>query len=164
MNIDEELGMAQAKHWLANLLTSMNDGGLWIIPRSSSLLKVIDKQHKVYSIDCSAYEESTLRVMAELGWTRVGQTVRAEIYDFDRDSNGNPTSHYTLWQDGQVIYATKRRDQCGYGSDRADGALWKADKITGLDLELTSYEGRRSSGAISATFTAKSKEISDNGN
>lgn len=79
-------------------------------------------------------------------------SVRAEIYDFGHDMNGNPTSHFTLWRDGTVIHRTKRRVQCGYGSDRADGALWKAIAVTAHDLKLISFEGDRSAGLITVTF------------
>lgn len=78
--------------------------------------------------------------------------VRAEIYDFGHDSNGNGTSHFTVWVDGSVVYKTKRRQQCGYGADRSDGALVVAQNVTGHPLRLSTYDGSRSNNSISAQF------------
>jgi hypothetical protein len=78
--------------------------------------------------------------------------VRAEMYDFGHDMCGNPTSHFTIWHQGKVLYRTKRRQQCGYGSDRADGALVSARAYVGNHLNLKSYAGRRSDREITAIF------------
>lgn len=78
---------------------------------------------------------------------------RAEIYNFSHDINGNANSHYTLWIDGKVAHRTKRRQQCGYIESFSDDALWRLEKITGKSFKVSSFEGSRSNGAISVTFS-----------
>ena len=80
------------------------------------------------------------------------QLITAEMYDFNRDTNGNPTSHFTLYKDGERLYETKRRHQCGYTDDRADAALVKARELISQSLTLASSAGQRSDGIIQATF------------
>lgn len=76
------------------------------------------------------------------------------IYDFSHDTNGNPTSHFIIRHCGKEVFRSKRRVQCGYCSDRSEGALWKARQLIDDGLELVTYEGSRSVGEIQATFQA----------
>ena len=84
--------------------------------------------------------------------------VRAEIYDFSRDLNGNPTANFTLWLHGKLLFVSRRRVQTGYASSYAAGALWKANKLIkgkAVNLEVVRYEGSRSEGALSVMFQTK---------
>ena len=77
-------------------------------------------------------------------------SIRAEIYDFSHDTNGNGTSHFTLWEGGEVLFKSKRRVQVGY-NDRTDGAFLKAQAIAGEPLRVVSVSGGIHA-SISATF------------
>ena len=76
-------------------------------------------------------------------------TVRAEIYDFSRDVNGNTTARFTLWHRGAVLYKANRRQQTGCNS-YSDGALVKARVVLkSPNLEVVSYNGERGQGCRS---------------
>ena len=86
-------------------------------------------------------------------------TIRAEIYDFGHDQYGNPTSHFTLWEDSNVLFRSKRRVQCGYVDSRTDGAQAKIKKLTGKYLHLVHWSGHRSdTHGIKATFNTTKLE------
>ena len=83
--------------------------------------------------------------------------ITAEIHSFSHDINGNPIAHFIIRQNGKTLYETKRRRQCGYGEDRSDAAGFKAAALVGKDLELASYMGSRSEGAIRCSFTLNTR-------
>lgn len=86
--------------------------------------------------------------------------ITADIYDFGSDINGNPTAHFTIWQDGRAIYKSKRRRQTGYIDGYSDGALVKARELTGLaDLEVGSVRGDRGEGRINVTFRSSTNRF-----
>ena len=83
---------------------------------------------------------------------RIGpETVRVAAYDYGRDSNGNPTAHYSV-DSGQV---TGRRVQTGYDSHHYKNGAYHALKKAGFkpewyDLDAATLEGGRSDGETRA--------------
>lgn len=48
MDISTPGGMALAKAWLTGHLSMIKDDGVWVIPRSYSVLRIISREHKTY--------------------------------------------------------------------------------------------------------------------
>lgn len=65
-NLDTAGGMAAAKEWTTNHLNLIREGGVWLIPRSMSIYKVLHsaKQCRVLS----GGDTATDRVLKAMGW------------------------------------------------------------------------------------------------
>lgn len=71
MNFDVETkdGMANAVKWTEAMFSQINDGGVWMIPRSGTVVRVSHKD-KTVSITAGMYPENSLRrVIKAMGWT-----------------------------------------------------------------------------------------------
>ena len=71
----------------------------------------------------------------------------ANVHSFGNDVNGNPISHFELWDHtaGDIVARThKRRTQCGYSSERAEHVVHALYQITGLWYEPVVLRGSRS--------------------
>jgi hypothetical protein len=77
MNFDIETpdGMANSVRWTEAMLRQINDGGVWMIPRSGTIVRVSHKD-KTVSITAGMHPENSLhRVIEAAGWT-IKQTGR----------------------------------------------------------------------------------------
>lgn len=51
-------------------------------------------------------------------------TATMQIFDFAHDTSGNPTAHYELRVDGELLRRTRRREQIGYSGTHSSGAMF----------------------------------------
>lgn len=81
MNIDSASGMAEAKAWLQSVIRLLNDGAIFVIPRSCTQIRVYHSQ-KVAEFETYLgliRERETVRVFQALGWhIQVGQQLEAK--------------------------------------------------------------------------------------
>lgn len=68
-DLDTEDGMNNAKAWTAQTLALINDGGVWLVPRSGTRVTVhhADKAVTIYA--GHSPDPSITRVIKALGWT-----------------------------------------------------------------------------------------------
>lgn len=68
-DLDTEDGMNNAKAWTAQTLALINDGGVWLVPRSGMRVMVhhADKAVTIYA--GHSPDPSIPRVIEALGWT-----------------------------------------------------------------------------------------------
>ena len=68
-DLDTEDGMDNAKAWTAQTLALINDGGVWLVPRSGMRVMVhhADKAVTIYAGHLP--DPSIPRVIEALGWT-----------------------------------------------------------------------------------------------
>lgn len=69
-DLDTKQGMANAVQWLSNHIDSLTDNGMWIVPRSASIV-TINKKTKTATITCFAPDPSLARVFRAMGWSVV---------------------------------------------------------------------------------------------
>jgi len=69
MNIDTPEGMTAAKEWTQGLLSSLNEGGVWAVPRSMSVYRFWHTS-KEYTLALGDGGRSVNKVLSELGWTK----------------------------------------------------------------------------------------------
>ena len=68
MDIHQPQGMAEAKAWTQNLIDGINDGGMWIVPRSGTSI-VFDKTRKKALITHQLVPDISIEMILEaLGW------------------------------------------------------------------------------------------------
>ena len=67
-NLDTEDGMANAVQWTTEHFAKLKDGGVWIVPRSGTLVRVrhTDKTATIHSV---TPDLSIKRVIKAMGWT-----------------------------------------------------------------------------------------------
>jgi hypothetical protein len=69
-DLDTEEGMANAIAWTNRTLEILNDGGVWGVPRSGMLVRMVSrKDKKVRVIDGLLPDPSIPRVLKAAGWT-----------------------------------------------------------------------------------------------
>jgi hypothetical protein len=66
-NLDDPKEMESAKRWIQIMLNHMNHGGMWFVPRSSSVYIVDHNLKLLYKIQ-GRNEPSIKRVAKEIGW------------------------------------------------------------------------------------------------
>lgn len=73
MNYDIETkeGLANSMAWTERLFALMNEGAVWSIPRSVTMVRVYPSKKEVVIIDGVMPEESLARVIEAMGWTIV---------------------------------------------------------------------------------------------
>ncbi len=67
-NLNTAEGMANAIRWTEELLATLNEGGVWAIPRSSSGYMLVDRKDKLIRLTFGQGDGATERVLAEAGW------------------------------------------------------------------------------------------------
>ena len=70
-DIDTKEGMTNSMAWTERLFSLMNEGALWSIPRSVTIVRVYPSKKEVVIIDGVMPEESLARVIEAMGWTIV---------------------------------------------------------------------------------------------
>lgn len=66
MNLDTPDGLANSVEWQTNFINLLNDGGIWVVPRSNAVY-TINKSDKTVQRDTP--DEAVDRVFKEMGWT-----------------------------------------------------------------------------------------------
>jgi hypothetical protein len=68
MNIHQPQGMAEAKAWTQNLIDNINDGGVWMVPRSGTIIK-FDKVNKKALVTHQLMPDISIEMILEaMGW------------------------------------------------------------------------------------------------
>ena len=69
-DLDTEEGMANAIAWTNRTLETLNDDGIWIVPRSGMLIRVLSHSDKVLRVlEGETPDPSITRVLKAAGWT-----------------------------------------------------------------------------------------------
>lgn len=68
MDIHTKQGMTEAKAWTQNLIDTLNDGGVWAVPRSGTIIK-FDKVNKKARVTHQMIPDISIEMILEaLGW------------------------------------------------------------------------------------------------
>ena len=68
MDITRPQGMAEAKAWTQNLIDNIKDGGVWLVPRSGTIIK-FDKVNKKALVTHQLMPDISIEMILEaLGW------------------------------------------------------------------------------------------------
>ena len=68
MDITRPQGMAEAKAWTQKLIDGINDGGVWLVPRSGTIIK-FDKVNKKALVTHQLMPDISIEMILEaLGW------------------------------------------------------------------------------------------------
>lgn len=68
MDVTKPQGMAEAKAWTQALIDGINDGGMWIVPRSGTSI-VFDKRNKKALVTHQLVPDISIEMILEaLGW------------------------------------------------------------------------------------------------
>jgi len=68
MDINTKQGMADAKTWMERLLSTLNDGGTWAVPRSGTIIRFDKTNKKALVIHQMSPDISIERVLEAMGW------------------------------------------------------------------------------------------------
>lgn len=77
LNINNPSEMELAKAWTQNMISLLNEGGMWGVPRSESCYRFW-KTSKEYEIIQGDGEDCINRVLAELGYKEKEREVSSE--------------------------------------------------------------------------------------
>ena len=68
MDITRPQGMAEAKAWTQQLIDNIKDGGVWMVPRSGTIIK-FDKVNKKALVTHQLMPDISIEMILEaLGW------------------------------------------------------------------------------------------------
>jgi len=68
MDITRPQGMAEAKAWTQKLIDNVKDGGVWMVPRSGTIIK-FDKVNKKALVTHQLMPDISIEMILEaLGW------------------------------------------------------------------------------------------------
>jgi len=68
MNIHQPQGMAEAKAWTQNLIDKVKDGGVWMVPRSGTIIQ-FDKVNKKALVTHQLMPDISIEMILEaMGW------------------------------------------------------------------------------------------------
>jgi hypothetical protein len=62
-------GMNRAVEWTRNLFESLNDGGVWIVPRSGTMVQVFKSERRVIITNGPFPDAAIADVIKNMGWT-----------------------------------------------------------------------------------------------
>ena len=68
MNIATERGFQEALKWTKHQLALLNDGGVWVIPRSLSAVRIISHRKLEAEIIGMKREPEIVGMMRAMGW------------------------------------------------------------------------------------------------
>lgn len=69
-DLNTEEGMSNAVQWTRAHLARIADGGIWMLPRSALIVRIVDGKRKVATIrEGYTPDPSVRRVMVAAGWT-----------------------------------------------------------------------------------------------
>lgn len=68
MDITRPQGMSEAKAWTQKLIDGINDGGVWVVPRSGTIIR-FDKVNKKALVTHQLMPDISIEMILEaLGW------------------------------------------------------------------------------------------------
>jgi hypothetical protein len=71
-DLNTKEGMSNAVKWTAAMFDTIKDGGTWMVPRSLTMVYIINKQEKMAAIIAGPIPDPSLRrVIEAMGWTVV---------------------------------------------------------------------------------------------
>jgi hypothetical protein len=70
-DINTKAGMKNAVQWTRNMFDTVNDGGVWMVPRSMTMVRINKKDRIATLIVGFAPDPSLKRVIEAMGWTVV---------------------------------------------------------------------------------------------
>lgn len=62
-------GMNRAVEWTRNLFESLKDGGIWVVPRSATIVTVFKSKRQVNITPGPLHDGSIEQVVKAMGWT-----------------------------------------------------------------------------------------------
>lgn len=68
-DLDTEEGMKNAINWTNITLGHLADGGRWYVPRSGTIITVVDRLGKRCAIFSDSPDPSLMHVLGAAGWT-----------------------------------------------------------------------------------------------
>jgi hypothetical protein len=77
VNLDTKAGMAAAVAWTNNCLSMLKDGGVGIVPRSGTQVRVLSYAKRSCMITCTLPDPTIQRVLLAAGWTVNGQAPKS---------------------------------------------------------------------------------------
>jgi hypothetical protein len=70
-DLDTKAGMSSAVQWTQAMFDTINDGGVWVVPRSMTMVR-INKSERLATIIVGLTPDPSLkRVIEAMGWTVV---------------------------------------------------------------------------------------------
>lgn len=69
MNIGTPEGMRQAVAWQTNMVNVIKDGGVWAVPRSLTMIKILRSKKTAVFIGGTHQEPDIVKVFKAMGWT-----------------------------------------------------------------------------------------------
>lgn len=73
MNIATKAGMALAVAWQENIVRLVKDGGVWAVPRSLVMIKILHSKKTAVFIGGIHQEPDIVKVFKAMGWNCVDQ-------------------------------------------------------------------------------------------
>ena len=67
-DLDTEEGMANAKAWMVNTLAHLNEKGVWMVPRSGTIV-TLDQKAKTAKVQSLLDDPSIALVLEAIGYT-----------------------------------------------------------------------------------------------
>ena len=72
-DLDTKDGMNNAVKWTRNMFDTINDDGVWMVPRSMTMVRINKRERIATLIVGIAPDPSLKRVIEAMGWTVVEQ-------------------------------------------------------------------------------------------
>ncbi len=66
-DLDTKQGMVNAIMWTKQLISTLKDGGTWVVPRSGTLVRV-DKKTQTATLTSAVPDPSITKVLTAMGW------------------------------------------------------------------------------------------------
>ena len=86
-------------------------------------------------------------------------TIRIETFNPSHDTYGNPTAHWQVWYNGEILASSgKKREQIGYCGRVNQAAAYFLRKEYGLILETENKRFERDGGSVEYTFSSEAME------
>jgi hypothetical protein len=70
-DLNTKAGMSSAVKWTRNMFDTVNDGGVWMVPRSMTMVRINKKERIATIIVGMTPDPSLKRVIEAMGWTVV---------------------------------------------------------------------------------------------
>jgi hypothetical protein len=68
MNLATEQGFNNASKWVRNQLAMIGDGGVWLIPRTGCMIRIVSSARLEAETICGEMEPITIGMMRAQGW------------------------------------------------------------------------------------------------
>ncbi len=68
-DVDTSAGLAQSVEWTRKMFDYINEGGIWVVPRSGWQVQVFHSKQRVKITRTGVPEDNLIRVIEAMGWT-----------------------------------------------------------------------------------------------